>query len=124
MGGQTSLAHCQEGLLIGIGARRVEVVVGEGGQRLHVQLVACAGPIKALGHEVPPTAFLEQAAGAHVDAGGPRPSGNRRTPPRRDRHDGPRCPPSYCLAAVAAQAALIACSLRATATKFFESSLV
>ena len=59
----------QQRLLVGVGAGLVEVEVGEGAERLHVQLAARRRAVEAPGHEVAPPVLLQQAALGHLDAG-------------------------------------------------------
>ena len=45
-------------LLVGIGSREVEIVVGKGAEVLHVQLLSTSNPVKAPAHEVASIIFL------------------------------------------------------------------
>jgi hypothetical protein len=69
VGRESEFTDREERLLVGIGAGGVKVVVGEGGEGLHVQLVAIWGAVEAPGREVSAAAFFEQAARRHLDPG-------------------------------------------------------
>jgi hypothetical protein len=66
---EVQLAHDGEELRVAVGAGPVEVEVGQGAEREHVDLAAVIVAVEAPGHEVRAAALLEQAAGAHRDAG-------------------------------------------------------
>lgn len=57
-------------LFVGIGSRRVEIIVAQSSERLHVELLTAGGAIEALRHEMRSAAFMVYAAFGHVDAGG------------------------------------------------------
>ena len=70
--GEAEAADHAEGLLVGVRFAELEVEVVEGGEGLHVELVAVRGAVEAAGHEVASVALFEQAALGHLDPGGAR----------------------------------------------------
>src|SRR5579859_1129163 len=72
LGSEAQLADHQHRLLVGIGLGVVEIEMGQGRQRLHVQLSAALQAVEALGHEVPPAVLLQKVGVGHLDARGGR----------------------------------------------------